>query len=62
MLQGSRPHRQRDAEAAAGVGKPDNGEGARGGSRARALGLGGVSAPVAAANADKLAALTGMAL
>ena len=24
-LQGERPHRQSDAEAAAGVGKPDNG-------------------------------------
>lgn len=55
-LLGARPHRQRDAEAAAGIGKPDNGK------SALARGLGGVSASAAAATAEELAALTGMAL
>ena len=50
-LLGARPHRQRDAEAAAGVGKPDNGK------SALARGLGGVSASAAAATAEELAAL-----
>ena len=66
-LQGTRPHGQRDAEAAAGVGEPDNGprgkKGAGGGGRLSIpRGLGGVSASAAAATADELAALTGMAL
>ena len=53
---GARPHRQRDAAAAAGVGTPDTGQ------CALARGLGGVSASAAAATAEELAALTGMAL
>ena len=64
-LQGARPHRQRDADAAAGVGKPDNGESGSsrgGGGRGLIRGLGGVSASAAAATAEELAALTGMAL
>lgn len=61
-LQGARPHGQRDAEAAAGVGKPDNGGRGKGLGGLAPRGLGGVSASAAAATAEELAALTGMAL
>lgn len=61
-LQGARPHGQRDAEAAAGVGKPDNGGRGKGLGGLAPRGLGGVSASAAAATAEELAVLTGMAL